>query len=89
MFDKAFDYYGQVMKLASNLGMQPLMARALLGLARLSRRAGSRVAAGEHLKAAMTLFATMGMGSWLIQAQLDAAELAAEPHAGGSSSEAR
>jgi hypothetical protein len=79
MFDKGFDYYGQAMRLGRDLGMQPLVARAQLGLARLYRRAGNRAAAGEQLKAAMVLFATMGMGSWLIQAQLEATELAAEP----------
>jgi hypothetical protein len=32
----------------------------------------------------MVLFAALGMGSWLIQAQLEATELAAEPHGGES-----
>jgi len=84
MFDKAVDYYGQAMRLGRDLGMQPVVARSLLALARLSRRMGSRAAAGEHLKAAMVLFASMGMGSWLIQAQLEATELAAEPQGGAS-----
>ena len=84
MFDKAFDYYGQAMALAGDLGMEPVVARSHLALARLSRRLGSRAAAGERLKAAMVLFASLGMGSWLIQAQLEATELAAEPQAGES-----
>jgi hypothetical protein len=84
MFDKAFDYYEQAMALGRDLGMQPLVARSLLAHARLSRRLGSRAAAGERLKTAMVLFATLGMGSWLIQAQLEASELAAEPQAGES-----
>jgi class 3 adenylate cyclase/tetratricopeptide (TPR) repeat protein len=84
MLDKAYDYYGQAIKLGRELGMQPLVARALLGLARLSRRTGNRTSAGEHLKAAMVLFASMGMGAWLIQAQLEATELATEPRAAGT-----
>src|SRR5262249_22849741 len=87
MFDKAFDYYGQAVKLGRELGMQPLIARGLLGLARLSRRSGNRAAAGAHLKAAMVLFASMWMGAWLIQAQLEATELATEPRAAGTVSE--
>ncbi len=35
--------------------------------------------AGEHLKAAMVAFASMGMSWWLVRAQLEATELAAEP----------
>ncbi len=79
MIDKAFDYYGQAIALGRELGMQPLVARGHLGLAQLSRRAGNRAAAGEHLKAAMVAFATMGMGWWLVRAQLEATELASEP----------
>jgi class 3 adenylate cyclase/tetratricopeptide (TPR) repeat protein len=78
MVDKAFDYYEQAMALGRELGMQPVVARSLLAQARLSRRLGSRAAAGERLKAAMVLFASQGMGSWLIQAQLEATELASE-----------
>jgi class 3 adenylate cyclase/tetratricopeptide (TPR) repeat protein len=81
LFEKAFDYYGQALRLGRELGMQPLVARGMLGLARLSRRAGARAAAGEHLKTAMVLFTAMGMGPWLVQAQLEASELAAEPRA--------
>jgi tetratricopeptide (TPR) repeat protein len=84
MVDKAFDYYEQAMALGRELGMQPVVARSQLALARLSRRVGNRAASGERLKAAMVLFAALGMGSWLIQAQLEATELAAEPHGGES-----
>jgi class 3 adenylate cyclase/tetratricopeptide (TPR) repeat protein len=84
LFDKAFDYYGQALKLGRELGMQPLVARCMLGLARLSRQAGSRAAAGENLKSAMVLFTAMGMGPWLVQAQLEASELAAEPRSADS-----
>jgi hypothetical protein len=72
------------LKLGRELGMQPLVARCMLGLARLSRHAGSRAAAGENLKSAMVLFTAMGMGPWLVQAQLEASELAAEPRSADS-----
>jgi tetratricopeptide (TPR) repeat protein len=66
--DKASDSYRQAMALAEELGMRPLTAHCLLGLATLLGHVGKAHEAREHLSAAATLFGDMDMKFWLERA---------------------
>jgi hypothetical protein len=49
----------------------PLAAHCILGLARLHVRAGNGDQARDHLSAAMTRFAAMGMTLWVERARAE------------------
>ncbi len=66
----------QALALAEELEMRPLVAHCHLGLARLSRRAGERQQAQEHLATATSMYREMEMRFWLEQAEAEAPELA-------------
>ena len=55
--------------------MRPLVAHRHLGLGKLSRRAGQREPAREHLTTATTMYREMGMTYWLEQADQEMKEL--------------
>jgi tetratricopeptide (TPR) repeat protein len=61
--------FAQALALAEELGMRPLVAHCHLGLGRLSRRAGKRQEAQEHLTTATTMYREMGMTYWLEKAE--------------------
>jgi tetratricopeptide (TPR) repeat protein len=73
--DTAKAHYRQALALAEELGMRPLMAHCHLGLGVLSRRAGTRQEAREHLTTASTLFGEMDMRYWREQAEAEMREL--------------
>jgi class 3 adenylate cyclase/tetratricopeptide (TPR) repeat protein len=62
-------HYGAASSLASELGMQPLVAHCHLGLGKLHQRAGHRTKAQESLRDAATLYRSMGMPSFLKDAE--------------------
>jgi hypothetical protein len=66
--DTAKAHYRQALALAEELGLRPLIAHCHLGLGVLSRRAGTRQQAREHLTAATTMFGEMDMRYWHEQA---------------------
>jgi hypothetical protein len=61
--------YREVLALAAELDMQPLVARCHLGLGMLYRRTGKDDSAVEHLTAAATMFREMDMRFWLQKAE--------------------
>jgi sugar phosphate isomerase/epimerase len=67
----AYAHYGAALALASELGMRPLVAHCHLGLGTLSRRAGKRPEAQEHLTTATTMYREMGMTFWLEKADAE------------------
>jgi predicted ATPase len=69
-------HYRQALALAEELGLRPLMAHCQLGLGVLSRRAGTRQQAREHLTTAGTMFGEMDMRYWREQAEMAITELA-------------
>jgi class 3 adenylate cyclase/tetratricopeptide (TPR) repeat protein len=60
--------YKEALSLGNELGMRPLVAHCHLGLGTLSRRAGKRQQAQEHLRTATTMYREMDMRFWLEQA---------------------
>jgi tetratricopeptide (TPR) repeat protein len=62
-------YYREALALAGELGMRPLVAHCYLGLGKLSRRAGKRQEAQEHLTTATAMYREMDMRFWLEQAE--------------------
>jgi tetratricopeptide (TPR) repeat protein len=64
----------EALMLASELGMQPLVARCHLSLGMLDRRAGNTRAACEHLGTAITMFGAMEMPRWRERAERTLAE---------------
>jgi tetratricopeptide (TPR) repeat protein len=69
--EAALAYYQQALALADELGMRPLRAHCLAGLARLYRRTGRLGEAGAHRAAARALFNELGMSPFLPSAKLD------------------
>jgi Double zinc ribbon/AMP-binding enzyme C-terminal domain len=53
--------YAEALRLATELGMRPLVAHCHLGFCKLYRRAGDEVRAPQHLTTAATMYRTMGM----------------------------
>jgi hypothetical protein len=74
--DTAEAHYRQALALAEALGLRPLMAHCHLGLGALSRRAGTRQQAREHITTAATMFGEMDMRYWREQAEAELKELA-------------
>jgi tetratricopeptide (TPR) repeat protein len=68
-------HYRQALALAEALGLRPLIARCHLGLGALSRRAGTRQQAREHLTTAGTMFDEMDMRYWWEQADAEMRKL--------------
>jgi class 3 adenylate cyclase/tetratricopeptide (TPR) repeat protein len=67
--EAAEGHYREVLALAGDLGMRPLVAHCHLGLAKLYRRTGKRQEAREHLTTATTMYREMGMTYWLEKAE--------------------
>jgi class 3 adenylate cyclase len=65
--------YAEAFRLATELGMRPLVAHCHLGLGRLYRRTGDGAKAEEHLGTAATMYREMEMGFWLAKAETAAA----------------
>ena len=61
--------YRQALALATELGMQPLVAHCHFGLGKLHARTGQREEARQHLATATTLYREMDMRFWLEQAE--------------------
>ncbi|MBI4589929.1 MAG: AAA family ATPase [Candidatus Rokubacteria bacterium] len=74
-FEAADARYQEARDLATELGMQPLVAHCHLGLGRLSRCLGKREQAGERLTTATTMYREMDMRFWLEQAEAEMKEL--------------
>ena len=72
--DAAESSYLAASKLASELGMRPLVAHCHRGLGTLYRKTAKLDPADEHLATAATMYREMGMGFWLEQTQPDARE---------------
>ncbi len=66
---RAEDAYAQALALARPLGMRPLEAHCRLALGTLYEGLDRPAAAREELSAAAALYRSMGMGSWLAQAE--------------------
>jgi hypothetical protein len=66
--------YCEPLKLASSLGMRPLVAHCHLGLGKLSRRTGNGKQALEHLSIATAIYREMDMRFWLEQAEAEMKE---------------
>ena len=49
--------------------MRPLAAHSRLGLGRWFQRAGNRMDAEAHMRAAIALFGELGMRLWVAQAE--------------------
>jgi class 3 adenylate cyclase/tetratricopeptide (TPR) repeat protein len=61
----ATERYSAALRVAEELELRPLLARAHLGLGQLHRRGGQMQAAEAHLATAVVLFSDLGMRSWL------------------------
>src|SRR5882724_6020079 len=59
----------RTLTLATELEMRPLAAHSRLGLGRWFQRAGSRMDAEAHMRAAIALFGELGMRLWVAQAE--------------------
>jgi tetratricopeptide (TPR) repeat protein len=68
---RAEELYRQGLKLATELGMRPLVAHCHLGLGTLHRRTGKREQARQHLANAATMYREMGMTFWLEKADAE------------------
>ena len=69
--DAAAERYADVVEMATELGLRPLLARSLLGLGQALRRAGRVEEAEEHLARAVVLFSDLGMWTWLDRSEPD------------------
>jgi tetratricopeptide (TPR) repeat protein len=67
--EAAEQHYREALNLATELEMRPLEAHCHLGLAKLSRHAGDRSKAGEHLARAVAMYRAMDMISWSDKAE--------------------
>jgi class 3 adenylate cyclase/tetratricopeptide (TPR) repeat protein len=67
----AVEEYERALTIAERLDMRPLQARTHLGLGRLHRTLNHTEEAEDHIARAIVLFSSMGMGSWLEQAEPD------------------
>ncbi len=61
---RAEDHYREALRLATELGMRPLVAHCHSGLGRLYRRTGRRDEAEENVATATMLYRQMGMHFW-------------------------
>src|SRR5262249_50247688 len=61
-------YYTAALRIATQLGMRPLIAHCHLGLGKLHRRRGEHRASREHLATATTMYRNMDMRFWLERA---------------------
>ena len=59
----------RTLTLATELEMRPLAAHSRLGLGRWFQRAGNRMDAEAHMRAASALFGELGMRLWVAQAE--------------------
>ena len=59
----------RTLTLATELEMRPLAAHSRLGLGRWFQRAGNRMDAEAHMRAAIALFGELGMRLWVAQAE--------------------
>ena len=67
--DAALTHTTRAMRLATELGMRPLVAHCHLGLGELLRRGGKRREACEHVTTATTMYREMDMRFWLEPAE--------------------
>jgi hypothetical protein len=70
----AQSYYCQVITLAKELGMRPLVAPCNFSRGKLRRRTGKREQAQEHLSSATTMYCEMATTYWLEKAEAEMAE---------------
>jgi class 3 adenylate cyclase/tetratricopeptide (TPR) repeat protein len=70
-FKAADGHYSQVLALATELGMRPLVAHCHLGLGTLYRRTGDGAKAKEHLTTASAMYRGMDMEFWLEKADTE------------------
>jgi sugar phosphate isomerase/epimerase len=70
-------HYRDALALAEELGMRPLVAHCHLGFGKLSRRAGTRDEARDHLTTATRMYREMDMPFWLGPAEAELAEVRA------------
>ncbi len=68
---EAEGHYNQVLALAEELGMRPLVAQCHLGLGRLCRRIDNLEQAKRHITTATSMMREMKMGLWLEQAEAE------------------
>jgi tetratricopeptide (TPR) repeat protein len=68
---KAEDHYREASAIATDLGMQPLVAHCHLDLGRLARVTDEASKARFHLTTATTMYRGMGMMSWVEKAQAE------------------
>ena len=74
--EKAENYFRQVIELAEELGMRPLIAHCHLGLAKLYRRTGKLEQPDDHLTSATAMYREMGMPFWLEKVEKEKLRLA-------------
>jgi class 3 adenylate cyclase/tetratricopeptide (TPR) repeat protein len=67
-------HFAAAMAVASELGMQPLVAHCHLGLGKLYRRTGKQDQAREHLTTSTTMYREMDMRFWLERAEREMKE---------------
>jgi class 3 adenylate cyclase/tetratricopeptide (TPR) repeat protein len=75
LVDEAEAAYREALKMAHELGMQPLIARCHQGLGLLYHRTDKREQAQEHLATATTMYRDMGMTYWLEKTEAEMREL--------------
>ena len=73
---RAETHYRDALKMASALGMRPLIAHCHLGLGKLHRRTDKQDQAREHFTTATTMYRGMDMRFWLAKAETEMKELA-------------
>jgi class 3 adenylate cyclase/tetratricopeptide (TPR) repeat protein len=66
--DAACLHYERAARLATELGMRPLVAHCHLGLGKLYRRTGDEATAQQHVTTATTMYREMDMRFWLEKA---------------------
>ena len=66
--DAACLHYERAARLATELGMRPLVAHCHLGLGKLYRRTGDEATAQQHVTTATTMYREMDMRFWLDKA---------------------
>lgn len=73
--DRVAAVYREVLALAEQRGMRPLIAHCHFGLAQLYRRAGNSEFYREHVNTATNLYRDMNMPFWLTQAEQEFPDL--------------
>jgi class 3 adenylate cyclase/tetratricopeptide (TPR) repeat protein len=69
VLETAHARYAEAFRLATELGMRPLLAHCHLGLGKLYRRMDKRQEAQKHLTTAAAMYREMNMGFWLGRAE--------------------